>query len=300
MDPKSIAASWTFEQNYDSVKVRYRITEFRRNAGVLRLKDWCANDEVEALSDSALSAQSRSETILLATGDTISFYREFLWFNPFNNGRMPDNYRSTDSLIFAVELIDAATHVRLALLDSLGAYPRSTFGTPLLHGTRPIMAITRWETPSELAGDSVYLRISLSAKGNGLSNFRRWGQLTSEYSQQLADSAWIVYLQDYGGGLGKQSVSAAGSSFSNAVTLDVLPIPTSGPVEIAFAAPSGANRQIIAVYDETGNLEFLPFISGADERRRSVRYTFPRAGSYFVVSIIDGVSVKSRAVTVVK
>lgn len=104
----------------DSCHVRYLVSDVRINGNRIGLKNWCFREAIRNLEADSLSTISRTSTVSYATGDTMSFYREFMWYNPATQTRTATNFRSKDTLDWVVELIDASDGSRLALIDSVG------------------------------------------------------------------------------------------------------------------------------------------------------------------------------------
>ena len=116
----------------------------RHNGSRLKLLSWNLGETIKNLTDETLRDSSRTESFSVVTGDTISLYREWRWWNQTTDSQTVSNYVALDTLDYSIEIINASTGARLALIDSLGALRQSSAGSPPLYGTRPIMAAIKY------------------------------------------------------------------------------------------------------------------------------------------------------------
>ncbi len=204
MDSAKISPYWDYEAHYDSCRVLYVVSNFRVNGSRLELSGWCNKDQTKNLTADSLSKVSNTGSFTTNTGDTLSFYREFNWFNPVTGARTTTNYRGGDSLDFVIELINQANGSRLALIDSFGILKQVPSGTPSLHGSRPIVTQGKYVIPSDLSGHTAFMRVRVYKRGNGPHWVARFSGVAFDHIGQLADSTWQAYISAYGGGLGKR------------------------------------------------------------------------------------------------
>lgn len=295
-----VAASYQWEMVYDSTcRVSYLFSECRHNEVRPRLTTWVARRlmtaPIEKFNDS-----SKTESFVVLTGDSVSFYREFRWYNPKNHRQDTNNFYSPDTLDYAVELVNAANGERLTLLDSMGVLPSITPNIPILYGTRPIIALVKYIVPSYMNGKTAFVRIRQYARGDGLYNPVRLDMPTINISKTLDNPDLNSYLQDFGGGLSKRSISQFNTSSSienGSVVFDVKQI-TANEIDVAFAPPIQGGSVSVLIYDGLGNLTFIPFTTKFLTRRESIRYQFPSNGTYFITFICNGVISAVRKVSI--
>ena len=118
--PVRVSPYFTFLMPYSNCHVHYLIGEFRKNQQNLMLPHWCDEKISNHQSTSQHADSSSTQSFIVRTGDTLSFYRELSWVNPTNQYRLPNGYAADDNLDYSVEVISHATGQRLALIDSLG------------------------------------------------------------------------------------------------------------------------------------------------------------------------------------
>ncbi len=291
-------AYYNFTMNYEYGVVSYIATEFRKNTSVIHLNNWCSHKTTRNLDVADLTDSSRTENILLATGDLLSFYREFGWYDPVNSTRTPNGYYAEDSLDYAVELVHAATGARLALLDSFGVLKKVPAGYPSLHGTRPIFAKVEYIVPPPYNGMTAFIRVRLYSRGNGPYYFVRRDGVSTDLSGRLNDAEIISHVASFGGGLKPVVQGSSIVEKSDAVkTFTVFPNPATSGVEISVELTLSDDPVTVAIYDAAGSLVFMPVLGyvGSDIR---VHHDFESAGWYTVVVYRDGVPVASRAVQI--
>ncbi len=198
------SASYQYEMIYDSTsRIDYTFSECKLNNGRIRLRNW-QDGRISTAPISEYNDSTRTDEVTLAAGDTISFYRHFQWYNPMTRKQSFSNYFATDTLDYVVDLVNAATGLRLALLDSFGALARVPAGSPVLYGLHPIIAVVRFPVPSAMAGKHAFVRVHIDARGDGLYQPIRRDGPTVGLSRGLATGRWTEYLRLFGD-LGKQA-----------------------------------------------------------------------------------------------
>jgi hypothetical protein len=288
-DDAIVSAAYQYEMIYDSTsRVDYVFTECTKNGWRPRLATWKSGRIVTA-SFQALTDSSRTDPFTVATGDTISFYRELSWYNPKDHRQDTANFFSLDTLDYAVELIDLKNR-RLQLLDSLGVLARTSPGVPVLYGMQPIMANISYGIPSSMNGDTVAVRIRLYARGNGQFSQMRNDRFTVNTSHKLGNAYWKSYLEAYGGGLGKRSIqditaSTAGNSSSGLLTIDKA---GAGSVRIRIIPPEDAGDVSIVIYNALGQIVFIPFATRSVSSPSDIFYRFPGDGVYLIALVHNG------------
>ncbi len=280
---KIISAAYQFEMVYDSTsRVQYLFSECMYN-GVRPRLIW-RNDALHSASTEMMSDSSRTDNFKIVPGDTVSFYREFSWYNPMNHRQDTNNFMSLDTLDYAVELVSAATTHRLALLDSFGVLPQLIPGVPTFYGSHPIAARIRYLVPSTIpTGDSVFVRVRLYARGDGYFLPIRYDTKTIGSSFALAKGVLDTYLSLYGGSLSKRPVPELEQDFRVAGT-SLLSVQTAGSgwIEIRIGQVEGTGPFEVLVYDAGGNVVFVPFSTRMLRGMETVTHHFSSSGTYFV------------------
>jgi hypothetical protein len=263
------------------------------------LKAW-QKGRITTAPISSYNDSTRTNDFVLDSNDTISFYRDFQWYNPKDSRQSLDNYFSTDTLDYVVELVNASNGQRLALMDSLGALPMVPPGTPVLYGRHPIIAKIKYPVPSTMAGISAFVRVQLNARGDGLYQPIRRDGFSVGLSRALEIGKRDEYLRLFGGGLGKQ-VGRIRSSFesseksSKQVRVEMLDNRNS---IIHFNSLETQGSLTVAVYDASGNMVFVPFATTKTAADGSVSYRFPSSGMFIVALMHDADIVATTKVIV--
>jgi hypothetical protein len=289
-----VNAFWSFETQHDSAETRYLITEFKRNSTRLLLAKWCNGTVFGSWDNATLRDSSTTKVFAVSTGDTISFYREFTW-KPSTGQRSEGTYYSPDTLDFAIELIKKSTNTRFALLDSIGVLRRVTRGYPTFYGTNPRLARVTYVVPSALNGDSVYIRVRPTQRGDGPYNFRRVDDWGMRLSGRLNDTAWQSYAQ----GLYKRSKGEFEDAEANpSVQLGVMPNPARGEFR-AVIRGTVAGPVSLAVYDLSGKMLQVPFSAEASVDQ-SVPVEIREPGVYYLAVIRGGKVAAATRITIIE
>ena len=198
--PEWVAASYTFSMQYDSAgRTEYLFTECRRNQEPIRLAAWEDGRRVD--TDAPLfPPASATVPIICHAGDTLSFYRELGWRHPVTGLQDIGNYYALDTLGFSVELVRLSDSTRAALLDSLAIMPNLEPGRPVIHGTRPMLAVVRYIVPPELDGVEAFLRVRAGHRGSGRDRFVRYDGMTINVSARVHDSYRRAFIDLFGRG----------------------------------------------------------------------------------------------------
>lgn len=298
IDPLKIAAAYMYEMNYDSTRILYTITEFRKNSSRLFLKDWAYLTSRDEWDTPTLNDSSGTAFFTIHTGDTLSAYREFEWYMQRSGAHRPDNYSATDTLSYSIELTDSATGARLALLDSLGIMRRDTPGYPSIHGTHALFSTIPYIVPSSLHGRRVTIRFLVRSRGGGNFYFIRRNIRTVHLSDNLLDTACLRCNWNYAGsGLGKHSPRELEDVQGKSTELRIGPNPTSGDVSIQLTSPDPGST--ISIYDIAGNLLFIPELSSGAQSS-IVHYHFDTPGHYYIALQRNGNLVASYPITVIR
>lgn len=300
----TIPASWfspsyDYEMIYDSSRTQFVFTECKKNGSLLKLLAWNYTRLYHAPQE-LLSFNSRTENFLINTGDTISFYREMEWYNPITNEMLTTNYYALDTLEMIVYLVDASDGKPLAQLDSIGVLPRTTRGTPIIYGTRPIMALVSYVVPQSLNGDSALIGVTIRARGSGAYHFTRYDGITVGLSERLNKAEYHTYLANFGSVYAKRSINDLLQGSKNGKSMLSVSSSTGDQkaLNISFNGPENGGRTAVAIYDESGNLIFCPYNSISNHTRSEVSYRLSSNGTYFVTLLHNGRIARTEKVIV--
>jgi len=298
-----ILPSFGFEMLNDSCRTMYRLSDVKKNDTAVTLYGWCGGQDINDWEANKLSDSTRTNSFVVFTGDTISFYRELAWYNPFTNEQRAGNYSAKDTLDYAVELVRSSTNERLALLDSIGILRRTTVGTPVLYGTRPIIAIATYAVPSNLNNESVRIRVRVTSRGNGDHYFVRTDRFGLALSDRVNEQEWQDYLDEMGGNLGKKNILFSNTHLlSNTPTvLTITPNPTNEKIEVKFSSSLPSKGTLaITITDSDGRLIFIPYSSNSFTSAASLNYCFQNSGTYYVSLIENGIPTAVEKIIVSK
>lgn len=299
------APAYQFDMQYDSAcTITYLFTECKRNGTLWKLAKWWDRRIVNA-NPRLLSYNSRTVPAVLHAGDTISFFR-YAWWSPQTEVQDTNNYFAPDSLDYAVELVRTADSMRIALVDSIGFMPNMVPARPVIHGTRPLMALARYRVPEAFDGTEAFLRVLLYHRGPGPNWFTRSDQVTVYVSNWLnaeADGVFGRYIRLFQPGMPKYSTPLLDSLASRADAgdlLNVAPVAGSSVAAISFASAPDGGSTTVAVYDEGGHLLFMPYLTASSSGPGRVEYRFEHSGAYFVALLHGGAVVATRRVVIVR
>lgn len=292
--PDDYSPSYEYEMAYDSCHVMYTFTECKRNGHRLTLLHWQQNRIAHAAAR-ILSFNSRSADFPLVAGDTISFFRDTRW-SDLRRRQTTTNFQSLDSLDFAVELVRASDSARIALLDSMGYLPRFQPGPPVLHGTRPMMALGSYVVPTSIAGGDAFVRVLMYPRGSGAYHFMRRDGITIAMSEMLNHPGATAYINSFSNFFNKRSpADLAAVETAGSLKVDI----AGDEARIIFRTAPNGERTAIVVYDATGAPVFSPYATTlADGEEQAVIYRFPSPGLYIVGLLHDWRLVGSRKIII--
>lgn len=304
------AASYRYEMVYDSMcHTNYLFTECSKNGVPVKLRHW--KYRRMASGDAAyLTFNSRTVDFPVMAGDTIRFYRDLMWYNPIDHRQDTNNYFAVDTLDFVVHMVRASDGEPIAMLDSIGVLPALVPGTPAIYGTRPLMAIVEHIIPEPVAGDNVFIGITVSARGDGINDFTRLDGITIGVSRRLQSPYYQEYLSIYGTAPDKRTIEDLARAHSPAdARLAVATEPgLPGTISITFSDARTGGRTAVAIYDASGRLVFYPYSGRGNTAGRRpgttpgeehrVGYRFESAGAYFVALLHNGTIVRTEKIII--
>lgn len=289
------APAYLYEMVYDpTCRTNFIFTECKKNGGLLWLEAWNYKALIHAPSE-LMSFNSRTSNFLAHAGDTISFYRSVRWYNPRTSRMDTTNYYALDTLEMVVHLVRVEDGAPIQL-DSLGILPRTTPGMPTIYGARPIMALVSYQVPEAFDGDSIFVGVTVRARGSGPYHFMRVDDVTVGESERLKDAWYQNYLTAFGSVYAKRTIDELRqASGEEGTVLKVASVPGSPrDLRITFNGPSDGGFTAVAIYDEAGNLVFYPYNSRTGSRESETMYRAPSSGAYFVTLVHNGRIVKTQ------
>lgn len=299
--PEWFSAGYELRMYTDSTCLtEYKFTGCKRNGVRIPLAHWKKNRAVN-LDAEVLAYNSRTEAVTLHEGDTLSFYRELSWKDPRFNRQMLNNYRSLDTLTFAVELVGVADSSRVALMDSIGIMACEQTCAPTIHGSRPIMAHVFWVVPESLAGATAFIRLRPKATGAGDLYFTRKEELSVALWMRLLDPYWTTYLSQWQAF--QKSIPLGAGTVDRPADVKLLVRASTadrGAVSIDFdAAPDGGAVSLM-IFDLNGNQVYTPFARTESSGTYSVAHRFAESGAYVVALAYGGAVVRTEKITISK
>ena len=197
----------------------------------------------------------------------------------------PDQFRSADTIDYAIELIDVGSSNRVALLDSIGVLRNVTGSTPTLYGNRALASTVAFEVPSSLDGREVYLRVNVYARGDSGAGFVRRDRWALDRRRTLFSPTWQSET-DHVDTATLISASAPGGGHDP----DLLQVRTddAGRISILFTPSDGAQTSV-SIFNSRGEKVFtpayLPWVSPLDLREAMFMPDVP--GVYYVALLYD-------------
>lgn len=128
IDRRRFVPAYNLEYQSDSSTLAVQVSEFRLNSAWILLRDWChgkvwnwddSGDSAFAeVSNSALSAKSITKIFPMKPGDTVSVFRMIFLIDPTADSLTSTIARFPGKGTMSIELVNAASGNRIALLDT--------------------------------------------------------------------------------------------------------------------------------------------------------------------------------------
>lgn len=280
------APSYQYEMVYDPYcRTDFIFTECKKNGEVLKLRSWSNGRTVHAPAE-LLTFNSRTENFQVAAGDTVSFYRSLDWYNPSNQRQDTNNYYGLDTLEMIVHLVKVANGAPIQL-DSIGILPQIPAGVPVIYGERPIMALVKYAVPPAWNGASVFVGVTVRARGQGAFHFLRLDAVTVGESERLKEARYVNYLSTYdglrvhNGAYARRSINElTRSSGKTGAPLSMMCAPGI-PRDVRITSSAQITPATLALYDGSGRLMASWPDIPTGGRETAVTYRVPAAGTYF-------------------
>lgn len=247
---------------------------------------------IDTLDEASLSNLNRTDNITLNTNDTISFYRNFRWYNRFDNAMTTSNYYSRDTITYKVELLDSIDNSRLEILDSFTVLRCVPSGTPSFLGVSNPFKKTFYIISNILNGKKGYVKLSVLMNGDGVYNQARLTSLGINLSSLLTLPSKATYRETFGVGLNKSNIEV------NTDKIILIPNPSKNNFIIKFYKLDIDNNYTISIIDING-LIYQNFKSKKLDINNDLNLTIKESGVYFV-SISNNTGVISRKKIVIE
>lgn len=291
LDPDLVSGCYKFTMQYDSTCItEYLFTEPWHNGNALALEHWHLGRSVN-INEDLLSLNSRTEDFTLHAGDTVSFMRDFRWFDARTQRQQLGNFFSRDTLTYVIELANAhdSTHyqTRAAVIDSFGVLPRETPGSPRFIGSgeRATMGIRQFVVPTSLNGKQVFMRVRVRARGMGEHHFTRTDDYTVGISRLLNVPdvlASVNYMKSDQFWEPAGYYKNAAEMVTRAAKIMVIEQSISDPTfTIRLAAAPDLGDITVSLHDASGAMIGTIF-SGLLDDPQEVSYSLPASGTYFI------------------
>lgn len=248
-----------FDWQSDSLRFHAVVDEFALNGRWLLLEGWCnkkcwnwsatTQSDTAELSNAMLSAISRTKAFTLVTGDTVSLYRDYVLLDGGDHVGAPATvplWGLSHPITMTMEVVEATTQRRIALLDSIGLSPSASGRPPCIWSPYPVSARVVWIAPP-ITTTSAFIRIGVASTDPVAPPFCRCDDLDIARSAgRLGRSVWLDY-DDRLRSAGACNTSEAGAPLIVAVIADQ-------PALSVAIATEAADVDRIRVLDATGTI----------------------------------------------
>ena len=283
--PDLVWAFYEFHTLYDSCRAFYTFTELQNAGTRIELDNWEYLDFKTNMAPATLNDLSRSRPFVVHTGDTLSFYREFVWFNPHTQEQKTNNYFSEDDLEYVIRLKKTGTNTVLATLDSLGVYSKVPSGAPWIYGNGPAYYVVHYVVPAAHNNKEVYVDVNVTATGTGDYFPARRDDIGINLSAAVTNPCWSPFFSQYGGTAASKAVEITEGT-TEAALLGTSLDQTSRTVRIIVDGKELAGRPLtLSIYRMDGTRVFTSSWTGGEELE--LQHVFTASGSY-VLALITG------------
>lgn len=295
-DPDRVWALYEFHMLSDSCRAIYTFTELKSAGARIELDNWDYLDFKKTYAAPTLSQMSRSRPFVVHAGDTLSFYREFAWFDP-DGVQKPNNYYSEDDLEYVVRLKKTGTNVTLARLDSLGVARRVPSGVPYLYGNGPAYYIVTYVVPPIHNNKEVFVEVGLNVTGTGDYFPARRDDIGINLSAAVLNDCWTPFFNQYGGtGQGAASKNVRLTEEHSSV-LNTVVTAASRTAQVTVDEGALKGRALsLSIYRMDGSRIFVSSWVGGENRE--VVHAFTESGSYIVALTSGNDLIASNKITV--
>ncbi len=174
--------AYDFEFHNDSMAFIYETKEYRHNSRWVMLKNWCwgrtvnyssrTESDTMEMTPAQLSAYSRTATVTLAPGDTLSMFKYAFWIRHDNDSIEWRWAHVSRPFSASVEVVHAGTLERLDLLDSMSFAPVRS-GPPCLYMQGLIIDRHAYVHPRTSNSVEAFIRVNVFQGEHGVGHWYR-------------------------------------------------------------------------------------------------------------------------------
>lgn len=189
IQPHEIIPYYIFDTQQEYTRIRLRLGEIHAGSNIVYFDNWCKDSTHLATPGSGLI--SNTVPFVLHPGDTLQVYREYYWIDQIRQEVNPSVLRLVQDVSFSIEIVDAASHQRMVLLDSIHFHTNNG-ADPCLYTTFPPMHTLRYVAPEQTSSSQeVYIRIRADPSMWSRSDVQNVALST----QHLSNRYWQEYAE---------------------------------------------------------------------------------------------------------
>lgn len=304
---KGLPCTWSFELNHDTSAVRYTVGNFRINDRRIILPNWTINFLWD-INTKEVGDSSFTEVFSIKTDDVIKFTRDLIWVQvelaPTYKVIGPwAKFTLLDKVAFVVELVDADTKQRVAVLDSALLKPSPVNSFPQYFSSNLPIVYTKYTVPANLNNKNVFMRVKLYQVGLGEFWINRLDDLVSDDpNEQVPAIMRTLMCRQVGVGCNSANKIEPKSLINANKPNTILKVGNvvSNRAEVTYSpAADGAETSII-LYDESGQaLQYVSNIPNSSNVEKT-QINFPSGRTFFVCLHHNGGLVKTEKVIIDK
>ncbi|MBX7156349.1 MAG: hypothetical protein K1X91_15440 [Bacteriodetes bacterium] len=299
---------YLFEIQNEVENIRYRTTEFKVNNQRLFLDKWCfkkswnyneaTSKRFPEISNNELSNISRTKNFRINTGDIVTLYRDFWWYDLKNQQLNPHQIFSPDNLGYSIEIVDSKTENRIALLDSIFVYENLDQTSPRLFMMNPAISLIKYSVSNEFDGLEVFIRVNVISSGKQNMLFYRTDSKTIELSSMvLSDPKWVSFsntVEKY------NTNTTLHQDVLNNNYLTVTPSVSEGPITININKTDLITNDAYAITISDVTSNNILFTNRISMDNKDFKYTFNNPGVYVVNLSSSGSIISTKKVLIIK
>ena len=194
-------------------------------------------------------------------GDTLELYRAGIWGD---DGPQFAEARGGDTVDFTIELVDAVSKRRLAVVDSMGMLVEA--GVRTIYGERGAYAVVRYVIPASMRSARMILRRRSAVRGSGRCVVTAREYRDEAPSKMLRDPKTLPQRRRFGQGLDRRATDMLIAACSGRLALKVRPHPGGRIVAIAYPTAPASGATTLVRYDEDGEQQSIAVVEGAAGR----------------------------------
>lgn len=189
IQPHEIIPYYIFDAQQEHTTIRLRLGEIFAGSEIVYFDNWCEDSVHLATPGSRLV--SSTVPFAMNPGDTVQAYREYYWIDEIQQKVNPSVLRLIKDVSLSIEIVDAASQQRIALLDSIH-FQTKNGADPCLYTTFPPMHTLRYVAPEQTSlSQQVYVRIQADPS--------MWSRLdvlnVALSAQHLSNRFWQEYAE---------------------------------------------------------------------------------------------------------